>query len=52
MPGHAALHGNRQQYGGSGYAVDWEKGVQSMKDVIVKGENYFKPDLVKFLNKR
>ena len=34
MPGHAALHGNRKQYGSSGHAVDWGKGVQGMKDVI------------------
>ena len=34
MPRHAAIHGNRQQYGSSGYAMDWGKGVQGMKDVI------------------
>ena len=34
MPRHAAIHGNRQQYGGSGHAVDWGKGVPNMKDII------------------
>ena len=34
MPGHAALHGNRQQYGGAGYAVDRGKDVPNMKDII------------------
>ena len=34
MSGHAALHGNRQQYGSSGYSVDWGKDVQDMRDVI------------------
>ena len=34
MSGHAAIHGNRQQYGSSGYAVDWEKDMRNMKDII------------------
>ena len=34
MPGRATIHGNRQQYGSSGHAVDWGKGVQGMKDII------------------
>ena len=34
MPRHAAIHGNRQQYGGSGHAVDWGKDVPDMKDLI------------------
>ena len=34
MPGRATIHGNRQQYGGSGHAVDWGKDVQDMRDVI------------------
>lgn len=34
MSRHAALHGDRQQYGGSGYAVDWGKDVPNMKDLI------------------
>lgn len=34
MPGRAAIHGNRKQYGGSGYAMDWGKDVQDMKDII------------------
>lgn len=34
MPRHAALHGNRQQHGGTGYALDWGKDVPNMKDII------------------
>lgn len=34
MPGRATIHGNRQQYGGAGYAVDRGKDVPNMKDLI------------------
>ena len=34
MPGRAAIHGNRQQHGGTGYAMDWGEDVPNMKDVI------------------
>ena len=34
MPRHAALHGNRQQYGSSSHPVDWGKDVPNMKDII------------------
>ena len=35
MSGHAALHGNRQQYGGSGHAVDWGEDMRNMKEIVV-----------------
>ena len=34
MPRRATIHGNRKQYGSSGYALDWGKDVQGMKDII------------------
>lgn len=34
MPGHTAIHGDRQQYGSSGHAMDWEKDMRNMKDII------------------
>ena len=35
MPGHAALHGNRQQYGSSCHTVDWGKDMRDMREIVV-----------------